>query len=150
MDKPCASLVPSMPHEWCASTCARGDCPAAICRCGDNLAAQGLGKGVRPKAAAKAATQGCVSTVSDATDAWCVAMCAMPDIDGKTQCPASQCKCPAVSKLQVKSPRPSPAPAVASSPTPTPGVGSGVGIPSGSRCTSVAEDASDEWCAATC
>merc|ERR1740130_1196314 len=79
MDKPCVSLLPSMPHDWCASTCARGDCPAAICRCGDRLAAQGLGLGVRPKAAA-VLKRGCVSVVSDATDAWCVALCAMPDV----------------------------------------------------------------------
>lgn len=139
--KPCMSLIPSMPHAWCTNTCSRGNCPSSVCECGDHVA--GLQRLQRqkgtpspsPSPSPEEPTASCQSILpTSVTDAWCTATCLTGTI-----CPPALCKCNDAFWESARMPKPSPA---ALSPQPPPNTRT--------NCKSIAADATDAWCTATC
>jgi hypothetical protein len=68
----CVSVKPGVSSKWCSQTCASGDCPGEVCKCGDEA--------LVPRAT-------CIAIQPDGSDDWCTASCATG------VCPRTVCKC---------------------------------------------------------
>ena len=167
LDSPCVSLIPNrVTDDWCSATCADDGqivCPAELCKCADGREEKesssfsgSLSKEDREKLQhdqpqaptsclrcgpivderrKKDGPTSCISLEPNhVTNDWCSATCA------DVICPTNLCKCGPHKSLIGASPQPSPSARSARTKEKA----------KSSKCWSVADDSTDDWCAATC